>query len=517
MPGVATTGGPDRTVPGANGMLALLLVINLFNYIDRQVLSAVLPRLQRDAGIVALDDPNAQLKLGALTSAFMASYMALSLVFGWLDGRGYRRWVIIGIGVTLWSIASGSSGLAAGYGVLLLTRCCVGIGEAAYGPIATAMLADLYPLAKRGKVIAVFNMAIPVGSALGFLVGGIVADAFGDWRHAFYVTYSGLLLGLVCFLVPEPPRPVAANPAGGGPGYGAILRELAGNRSYVLCCLGMTAIVFVIGGVAAWVPAYVYERQGRFALTEGVIGKLEAPPADAKWDPVPPAVAAKLRPLADGVERPLPEMKARLAGALDRAEAAAHAQAVFDAAATAGTPTLVGLNVTFGAILVVGGFAATGLGAWIGERLRTRVRGAYFWVIGGGALFALPCFVGMLYVPFPYAWGLIFLAILGLFAHTGPAFTLLANVVRSPIRAAAFAINILVIHALGDAISPTIIGAVADATNLNTAFLFTSGFILVGAVLWMWAARDLDADTARAEAADRAAAEGAPPPPPLPH
>src|SRR5436190_444900 len=110
---------PTTQASGANKMLALLLFINLFNYIDRQVLSAVLPLLSRDASIVSLDDEYANTKLGALTSAFMFTYMTLSLLFGWLDGRGAKRWMLLGIGVSLWSIASGSSGLATGYTMLL--------------------------------------------------------------------------------------------------------------------------------------------------------------------------------------------------------------------------------------------------------------------------------------------------------------------------------------------------------------------------------------------------------------
>ena len=99
-------------VPHANRYLALLIAINLFNYIDRQVLSAVLPRMQLDGTLFAPGDPNAQLKVGLLTSAFMAAYMICSPIFGWLDSRRARRWIILGVGVTLWSIASGASGLA---------------------------------------------------------------------------------------------------------------------------------------------------------------------------------------------------------------------------------------------------------------------------------------------------------------------------------------------------------------------------------------------------------------------
>ena len=380
--------------------------------------------------------------------------------------------------------------------MLLATRCLVGIGEAAYGPVASAMIADIYTVEKRGKAMALFNMAIPVGSALGFVIGGLVAREFNDWRYSFYFTFSGLLLGLVCFAMKEPPRP-ATTKEDRVP-YFTALRELWHNRSYVLCCTGMTAIVFVIGGVAAWIPAYVFERESKFVFTAQTLDNLRQGDAKESREPVPADVVAKLQPLVDGAMLRQPELKKKLAAILTEKEAEQNANAIFDATTTADSPKLGELTVTFGGILVVGGFLATGLGAWIGERLRTRVRGGYFWVIGIGALVAFPCYLGILYAPFPLAWVFTFLTIIGLFLHTGPAFTLLANVTRSRIRATAFAINILVIHLLGDAISPIIIGAVADASNLQTAFLLMSVMILLGGFLWLLGVKSLDADTARA-------------------
>ena len=103
------------------------------------------------------------------------------------------------------------------------------------------------------------------------------------------------------------------------------------------------------------------------------------------------------------------------------------------------------------------------------------------------------------YTSLPLSWLFAFLSIFGLFLHTGPAFTALANVTRSEIRATAFAINILVIHALGDAISPTLIGFVADRSSLQFAFLLTTSMIVLGAILWLAGAKYLDEDTRNAE------------------
>jgi MFS family permease len=487
---VATSGGPDQAVPGARSALALLLGINLFNYIDRQVLSAVLPRLQLDGTIIHPNDPDAQFKLGLLTSAFMVSYMLFSPLFGWMDGKRMRRWVILGIGVTVWSLASGFSGLATGYAMLLATRCLVGIGEAAYGPVASAMLADAYPVRQRGAVMAAFNMAIPIGSALGFAIGGLIANMTGDWRPAFWFTFSGLLLGVLCFSKKELPRPAPVTD-GPAPSYWQVLKTLTRIRSFVLCCAGMTAITFVLGGVAAWVPTYFFQREARFEVNAATLQKL--------GETLPAEVVAKLQPLADGTVRTYPEMKKAVADTLGD-DAKQYAEKVFVASATDASPDPGTLSITFGGILLLGGLAATATGAWLGELLRRRgVRGAYFLVIGGGAVFAAPCFLGILYTSLPLSWVFAFLCIFGLFLHTGPAFTTLANVTNSDIRATAFAINILVIHALGDMISPTLIGFVADRSSLQFAFLLTTTMIVLGAVLWLWGAKYLDEDTQRAE------------------
>ncbi|MFO0935891.1 MAG: MFS transporter [Gemmataceae bacterium] len=496
---VNASGGPDQKWSGANKALMLLLLINLFNYIDRQVLSAVLPRLELDGTLFAPNDPEVKFKLGLLTSAFLVAYMLFSPLVGWLDGHGFRRWWILGAGVTAWSLASGGSGFASAYWLLFLTRCCVGIGEGAYGPIASTMLADIFPIRSRGAVMAIFNMAIPVGSALGFVIGGTIADAMNDWRPAFWITFVGLILGFVCFVQKEPPRPKPASAV--VPAYSAVLKDLLRNRSFVLCCLGMTAVTFVLGGVAAWVPSYVFQREGKFEITQAVLNDLEHPEKGTLRRIVPPEVIAKLQPLADGTIHTMLDMKKLISERLDANESAIYQETIVVTATKPGSPTLGSIGMIFGGIVVVAGFTATAFGAWLGERLRTRVKGAYFLVIGFGALFSLPSYLLFLYTPFPLGWLFVFLAVFGLFMHTGPAFTLLANVVTSEERATAFALNILIIHALGDVISPPFIGAVADRSSLHFAFLITSVMIVLGGVLWIWGARYLDEDTNRANVA----------------
>ena len=405
---------------GAYTALWLLLGINLFNYIDRQVLAAVEPDIR--ATLFAANDVNAMAKTGALGTAFLITYMLTAPALGWLADR-FSRWIIIGSAVILWSVASGASGLAATFFALLLTRVFVGIGEGGYGPAAPTVLADLFPLATRGRVLAVFCAAIPVGSALGYVFGGLINEHLG-WRWAFYlIAPPGLLLGLLCFFQRDPRARGITRPErqrASLDDYVALFR----TPSYVLNCVAQTAMTFAIGGIGFWVAAYLKFRG--------------QPPSATKF---------------------------------------------------------------FGVIIVVAGLVSTLLGGWLGDRLRRRYAGSYFLISGLGMIVAFPLFVMMLFIPFPAAWFFMFAAVFFIFLNTGPSNTALANVAPPKVRATAFALNILVIHALGDAAAFPAIGFIAGHTNMNVAFLFVSVIMLVAAIAWLMGVKYLPADTAAVEAA----------------
>ena len=246
-----------KSVSGARTALFLLLGINLFNYIDRQILAALEPDIR--ATFFAPGDVNAMWKTGLLGDAFFVTYMISAPILGFLADR-ISRWIIVGFAVILWSLASGGSGLAATFTILIATRIFVGIGEGGYGPAAPTILADLFPIDIRGRVMAIFYTAIPVGSALGYVIGGVVGAHLG-WRWAFYlVTLPGLLLGLLCFwqrdprvsghhLVQESARR----------GIGDYLR-LFRTRSYLINCVAQTLMTFVTGGLGFWAAAYLRYR-----------------------------------------------------------------------------------------------------------------------------------------------------------------------------------------------------------------------------------------------------------------
>jgi MFS family permease len=250
-------GGIKKSISGAHSALFLLLGINLFNYIDRQILAALEPDIR--ASFFASSDVNAMTKTGLLGDAFFVTYMISAPILGLLADR-ISRWLIVGGAVILWSLASGASGLAATFAILFATRICVGIGEGGYGPAAPTILSDLFPIERRGRIMAIFYTAIPVGSALGYVIGGLIGAHLG-WRWAFYlVTPPGLLLGLLCFwqrdprvaahqLLQESPRRRLAD-------YLRLFR----TRSYLINCIAQTLMTFVTGGLGFWAAAYLRYR-----------------------------------------------------------------------------------------------------------------------------------------------------------------------------------------------------------------------------------------------------------------
>lgn len=237
-----------------SGLLALLCAINLLNYVDRYILAAVLPQIQTD---FALSD----FRLGLLGYAFMVMYLLAAPAFGPLGDR-WRRWRLVALGVALWSGATVGTGLARSYRQLLTARAVVGIGEASYGTVAPTLIADAFPPERRGMMLSYFYMAIPVGSAIGYLLGGIIGEAWG-WRAVFYVAGPpGFLLAVGAWWLREPSRPKAAGPAEEPPRSREVLLSLLHNRSYVLNTAAMAAMTFALGGLAFWLPTYFIRVHG---------------------------------------------------------------------------------------------------------------------------------------------------------------------------------------------------------------------------------------------------------------
>jgi len=421
----AAPGAPPVAVRFAARGLFVLTVINLLNYLDRFIPSAVLPQMKA-SGIVSTD-----FQLGFLAPGFVIVYMLAAPAFGYLGDRRSRTRPIA-IGVALWSVATVWSGFARTYWELFASRAAVGIGEAAYATISPALLADYYPPARRGRIFAIFYMAIPVGAALGYVVGGLVSQAWG-WRAAFFVAgVPGLLLALGVLSVPDPPRGAMEPSAGSSAtqhststlersGIREALRrtlvlygQLARQVSYALTVLGYAAYTFAVGGLAFWMPTFL-ERVRAVPVSQATTG--------------------------------------------------------------------------FGAIVVVTGFLGTFFGGWLGDHCLRYTRQAYLWVSGVATLLALPLAVASLHAASP---SVFYPALVGaellLFMSTGPINSVIVSIVSPVHRASAVALSMLAIHILGDVISPPLIGSLSDRTSLGEAVMLVPVAVAVCGLFWVAAA-----------------------------
>jgi MFS transporter, Spinster family, sphingosine-1-phosphate transporter len=237
----------------ARRALVILTGINLVNYLDRYVVPPIFSDLK---SAMQLTDT----QLGLLLPAFLVVYSLAAPLFGSWGDRG-RRPRLIAAGVFVWSFATVLSGIAQSYAQLFAARALVGIGEAAYVAIAPALLADFFSAGSRGRVFAVLNMAIPVGSALGYILGGQVSAHFG-WRAVFYIAGApGLLLAATLLWLPDPPRGAqdGAVPAAAGRPQSAlaVYASLLRRAPYVLLVLGYAAYTFALGGLASWMPSFL--------------------------------------------------------------------------------------------------------------------------------------------------------------------------------------------------------------------------------------------------------------------
>ncbi|MDB6085381.1 MAG: major facilitator superfamily 1 [Gammaproteobacteria bacterium] len=417
---------PKSWTNSAGWGLAILSFVNLFNYLDRYLVPALFESLKRSE--LKLSDA----QLGLLMSCFLAVYTLTAPLFGALGDRKARP-RLIAFGVGCWSLATTLSGFAGSFVVLLAARASVGIGEAAYGTIAPSLLSDYFPPDKRGRTMAIFFCAIPVGSALGYVVGGLMDVHFG-WRAAFFVAgVPGLLLAILCLWMKDPPRgsqdtglspadkaqiATDSSSARGTLGsatkatYGLLLR----NRPYVFTVLGYAAYTFAMGGLASWMPAF-----------------------------------------------------------LERVRGMPHGQA----------------TISFGYIVVITGFVGTFVGGWLGDYCLKYSKQAYLLVSAIATLVAAPFVWFALTAASSTAYlACMVTAQLLMFLSTGPINATIVNLVLPTQRASAVALEVFAIHLLGDAISPYLIGAVSDASSLAQAVKIVPAAVIVSGGLWAWAARE---------------------------
>lgn len=413
--------------------LSILTAINFLNYIDRYVLASVLEGIAAEFELTDVGS-------GLLGSMFIIVYTLASPLAGYLGDRVVRK-RIVAAGVLVWSLATIGSGFVDDYKGLLFMRALVGIGEAGYATVAPSIIGDLFDKRRRGRMLAYFYVAIPVGAALGYILGGVVAenapsiltslgfapDAISGWRLAFLVSGApGLAFGLGALFMFEAPRGTMDAGAQTKPPPHAW-RRLFQTPGWRWNTVGMTLMTFTIGGLAFWMPAFMQRVHG---FSESAAGTY------------------------------------------------------------------------FGAVTVIGGLVATLVGGRLGDWAFERGQGGYFRVSGIGLLIGAPLVLLTPLLNDPWVTlGVALLAEFFLFLNTGPLNAALVGCVPPSLRAAATAANVLFIHALGDAVSPTLVGSISHFAEpivgseigaLRLAVASTAIPVLLGGLVLIWAAKKIE-------------------------
>jgi MFS family permease len=452
---------PSTTaVRGAYFALVVLFSMNMLNYVDRYVFYVVGELVSRE---LSFND----FQFGILSSSFMVVYTLVAPLMGHLGDRANRT-RLLAFGVGLWSLATVGTAFAGqcfgrNFEEMFFWRALLGVGEATYGVVAPTLLADLFSPRARGRVIGLFYLALPVGGAIGYGVGGWVGYHWG-WRFAFLVAgLPGLIAAGSALWVRDPGRGASegkpASQSRDDSGFSSFRRWI--NTTFVLNTLGLTAVTFATGAYAVW-GATFYQRVHGMEVHEA-----------GKW---------------------------------------------------------------IGSLTLLAGLVGIGLGMWVPDLLRKISPRAYMSWAGLCCSLSVPfALFGLLAPDENTSLALIFGAMVLLASVLGPCNTVTANVVPARHRAAGFAISIFVLHALGDILSPPLIGrlsiwfgdptrgdlavnhylaqighgAIVSAegvsTNLTVGMLSVVPMLMLGGVLFLIGSRYLQRDQERARLASMGA------------
>ncbi len=398
----------------ATRALIVLTALNLLDYLDRYLVASLGSLVRGELGL-------SDRAFGFLGTAFFLVYLCASPVFGYLGDRWGRVRLMAG-GAVLWSFATSLTFWVGSYPALLLARGAVGVGEASFGTLSPAYLADILPLGRRGRALGWFYLAIPVGSALAYLVGGLMGSHWG-WRPAFLLAgVPGLAMAVLVWRLPGVRPKPAALPAAAAPLTSSL--GLMKIPTFRWVSLGYGMVTFALGGLAFWMPTYLQQFKG-LSLAQANL-------------------------------------------------------------------------LLFGSVAVAGALGTLS-GGFLGDRFMPRTLNAPLWVSGLGISLGLPMAALAIFAPTPYVYvPALSLAIFLLFMNQGVLTAVVVSVSGAPRRAQAVALNIVVIHLVGDVPSPVLIGWLSDSSSLKWGVSLTLVALAAGAVLIFKALPHLPKDLAAA-------------------
>ena len=404
---VATTNKPKNSnVRGATVALVLLTAMNFVNYLDRYILPSVQEQIKGEFHIT-------DAQIGSLTLWFMVAYVLSSPITGWLGDRFPRKPMIVvaALGIAAMNFVTSS---VHDYDSLNLRHAALGIGEASFGVFAPALLADYYSEEQRNRVLTIFNIAIPVGAALGYLAGGSIASHFG-WRMAFIASAvpGAIIALLILFFMREPERAGSTDAKGNQVEKGTVL-SLLKNKAYLSSILGYAAVTFSLGGISWWMPSFLQRIDGRSIENAGFI---------------------------------------------------------------------------MGGITVVCGLGGTITGGVLAQWWSKRTGKALYLVPALSAILAVGPAVLAFFGPKSATLPALGVAVFLIFLGTGPVNAATLNAVPANLRAAAMAGQLFVIHVLGDAFSPKVIGIISDHSNLRYGLGATLITMVIAAFIFFFGAR----------------------------
>jgi len=394
-----------------NYIFILLFLLYMFDYIDRMVITSLFPFLKADWNLT-------DTQCGMLVSAVYWSIVLFTFPVSILVDRWSRR-NTIGLMAVVWSIATGLGALSGTFRQLFSARTVIGVGEAGYAPGGSAMMSALYPQEKRSWMMGLWNASIPLGSAIGIAIGGIIATHWG-WRHALgIVAIPGLIIAILFFFVKDyktiglektiTKKDKAAERKKVRMSIRDMLIEFLAKPSLIFTYFGMAAVVFTTTSLLTWLPTYFHRVQGM-------------PESDA------------------GVK--------------------ASAIMLF---AIIGAP----------------------LGGYISDRWRKKQINARLLV---PALTSLLSAV-LMFLSFSVFGGklqyLVLLSMgISITAFIAAAAAVTQDVVHAGMRAISYAIAVVIQNLLGASLGPIVMGAISDASNIQTAFTFLPLALLIASILF---------------------------------